>query len=85
VTLQAYQQGYAQQKQAPGCQKVSKAEWQLWEEQYMAKQLLMELEGPSKAPSTAHSQCVLSSLAIQPSHRNPGVIMHVRLLCIHEL
>jgi len=82
--LQAYQQGYAWRKRAPGRRKVSKAERQLWEEQYVAKQLLMELEGPSKALSTAHSQCVLSSLAIQPSHRNPGVITHVHLLCVHE-
>jgi hypothetical protein len=35
--LQAYQQEYAQQKQAPGYQKVSKEKWQLLEGQHVKK------------------------------------------------
>ena len=50
----------------------------------MTKQLLIEMEGPSKAVGTAHFQCVLSSLVIQSSHRNSGII-YARLLCVHEL
>jgi len=82
--LRAYQQDYAQLKQALGRRKVSKAEQQLWEEQYVTKQLLVEMEGPSKAVGTTHFQCVLSSLVIQSSHRNSGII-HARLLCVHKL
>ena len=62
--LQAYQQEYAWWKRAPGRRKVSKAERQQLEEQYVKRQALMEIEGPSKTPSTALSQYVLSSLAI---------------------
>ena len=62
--LQAYQREYAQWKQAPGHRKVSKVERQLLEEQYVRKQSLMEMEGPSRTPSIAVSQCILSSLAI---------------------
>jgi hypothetical protein len=60
--LQAYQREYAWWKRAPGCWKVSKAERQLLEEQYVKKQLLMETEGPSQTSSTALSQYILSSL-----------------------
>lgn len=67
-----------------GRRKVSKAERQLHEEQYVTKQSLMEMEGPSKSQSTNYAQCVLSSLAIQFSHRSQG-LMSVRLLCVHEL
>ena len=62
--LQAYQQEYAWQKQAPGRWKVSKAEWQLLEERYVKKQVLMATEGQSKPQRTSLSQYILSSPAI---------------------
>jgi hypothetical protein len=81
--LQAYQREYARQKRAPGRRKVSKAERQLLEEQYVKKQLLVEMEGPSQPPTTAPSQCVLSSLTIHFSHRHQG-FTNVRLLYVRE-
>lgn len=62
--LRAYQREYARRKRAPGHRKVSKAERQLLEEQYVKKQSLREMDGLSHAQSAALSQCVLSSLAI---------------------
>ena len=58
--LQDYQREYARRKRAPGLRKVSKAERQLLEEQYVKKRLLVRMEGPS----TAHSQCVIFSPVI---------------------
>jgi hypothetical protein len=62
--LQAYQREYARRKRAPGHRKVSKAERQLLEEHYVKKRSLMETEGLPRSLRTAHSPCVLSSLAI---------------------
>jgi len=44
VKQQAYQQEYAQQKQAPGHQKVSKAEHVLLEEWHMQRHHIMAME-----------------------------------------
>ena len=62
--LRAYQREYARQKRAPGRRKVSKAERQLLEDQYVKRQALMGAEGPSKSSSTSFSQYVLPSLII---------------------
>ena len=81
--LQDYQREYARRKRAPGLRKVSKAERQLLEEQYVKNQLLIGTEGPSQPPSTAHSQCVISSLVIWFSNRHQG-FTNVRLFYVRE-
>jgi len=62
--LQAYQREYARRKRAPGNRKVSKAERQLLEEQYVKKQSLMKVGGVSQAQRSHFFQFVLSPLAI---------------------
>jgi hypothetical protein len=62
--LRAYQREYAWQKRAPGRRKVSKAERELLEDQYVKKQELIGAEGQSKPSSASFSQYVLPSLII---------------------
>ena len=62
--LRAYQREYARQKRAPGRRKVSKAERELLEDQYVKKQALIGVEGQSKPPNTSFSQYVRPSLII---------------------
>jgi hypothetical protein len=54
--LKAYQWAYAQQKQAPGCQKIGKEEQKLMEEQHVNKHQLTSMESLLLCPKPSIDQ-----------------------------